>query len=119
MDLDSRQFKCVRLRLDEFVPIDQSDCVVAICINLYTLAHQSCQGRVHIPALNHASVDMHNHAVIIPHIGISDVVRLITGVAERGAQMGIGTGCEGVIFCGEDLHLYGHTQHYVPACNTG
>ena len=94
-------------RLDEFVPIDQSDCVVAICINLYALAQQSCQSSVHIPALKHASVDMHNHIVIIPRIGISDVVRLVAGVAERSAQMVIGTGCKGVLlflFRG-DLHL--------------
>ena len=44
-----------------------------------------------MPALNLASIDMHDHAVVVSRV-VVHIIRHVAGVAERDAQMVIGTG---------------------------
>ena len=70
MDFDGRQLLRVVRNVNELAPIDK--------LNRAVEFHQS---HVHIPSLDHAPVDVHDHTLVVKRAHVSDVVHLVARAA--------------------------------------
>lgn len=83
---DGRQLVRVVRSVNELAPVDKLNRTVAIVIHLYTLAHEFRQSHVHIPSLDHAPVDVHDHTLVVKRVHLSDLVRLVARAAHCDHQ---------------------------------
>jgi hypothetical protein len=87
VDFDRRQLVRVVRSVNELAPVDKLNRAVAIVIHLYTLAHEFRQSHVHIPGLDHAPVDVHDHTLVVKRAHVSDLVRLVARAAHCDHQL--------------------------------
>jgi hypothetical protein len=69
-----------------FVPVDEPDRVVSMFTHLRSPVHQFSQSCVNVPGLDHPTVDVHGHALVVELALVANHVRLVARRAQCNYQ---------------------------------